>query len=409
MRSYRPPAKFNPHPFAYHEEIEIPIRSLTNQGVGVGTWNDWVVFVPFSLPNEMVRARIYRNHANYSEADLMEVLVPSPERVSPVCPLFTECGGCQYQHASYSLQLQWKRQQVEELLNKMLHLQFPVSPVLPSPKPFHYRSKITPHFDKPKPPEKPAIGFLRHGRRNQIVDIPQCPLATEEINARLPEVRQKVFQKLDQYRSGSTLLFRQSSDGNVETDPKATVRECVNGISFQFPAGAFFQNNPFILPSLVDFVAEQAAVPGIRYLVDTYCGSGLFSLCCAHHFEQVFGIEISEAAILAAQANAEANQISNCHFIANDASTIFEGLNISSHETAVIIDPPRKGCDENFLNQLFSFRPARVIYISCNPATQIRDLDSMLKSGYSISQIQPFDLFPQTKHLECVVVLQASN
>lgn len=144
---------FNSHPFAYHQEIELEISTLTNLGSGLGrvalaaeTAPSWVVMVPFTLPGERVRARVYRNHKNFSEADLVEVLSPSPHRVNAPCPVFGRCGGCQYQHLAYTEQLAWKQRQVAELLEHMAGLVFPVAPVVGSPQEWQYRSKITPHF-----------------------------------------------------------------------------------------------------------------------------------------------------------------------------------------------------------------------------------------------------------------------
>jgi 23S rRNA (uracil1939-C5)-methyltransferase/tRNA (uracil-5-)-methyltransferase len=155
--------KFNDQPFPYHHELELEIATLTNLGVGLGRVQvgegKWVVMVPFTLPGEKVRVRIYRNHKNFSEADLLEVLTPSPHRVDPQCPLFGRCGGCQYQHLAYAEQLKWKRQQVEELLKYMANVEFPVAPVIPSPREFGYRSKLTPHFHvgRANPPDEPRL------------------------------------------------------------------------------------------------------------------------------------------------------------------------------------------------------------------------------------------------------------
>jgi len=170
--------KFNDQPFPYHHELELEISTLTNLGVGLGRVplesdqpsavsdqpdqrpTGWVVMVPFTLPGERVKVRVYRNHKNFSEADLIEVLKPSPHRVSANCPLFGSCGGCQYQHLAYPEQLKWKRQQVEELLKYMANVEFPVSPVIGSPREYGYRSKLTPHFHAPRsfggPGSRPA-------------------------------------------------------------------------------------------------------------------------------------------------------------------------------------------------------------------------------------------------------------
>ncbi len=409
--------KFNDQPFAYHAEIELEIATLTNLGSGLGrvalpgeTEARWVVMVPFTLPSERVRARVFRNHKNFSEADLVTVLTPSPNRVTPTCPLFARCGGCQYQHLAYAEQLAWKQRQVAELLQHMAGIEFPVSPVVASPREFGYRSKITPHFNPPRDPAvAPPIGFLRQGTRFDIVDVPRCPIATDAINEKLPEVRARVHARAaaGEYERSATLLLRDAG-GAVTTDYDAVVTETVGTLKLHFLARDFFQNNPFILPAFTGYVRAQAAASGARFLVDAYCGSGLFTLTAASAFERVAGVEISESSVRFARENAAANQIANATFLAADAAQIFTGLDPAfvAADTAVVIDPPRKGCDESFLQQLFAFGPRIVVYVSCDPATQMRDLRHFLAAGYKLTAAQPFDLFPQTRHLECVLTLR---
>jgi 23S rRNA (uracil1939-C5)-methyltransferase/tRNA (uracil-5-)-methyltransferase len=407
--------KFNDQPFPYRTEIELEISTLTNLGVGLGRVQvgegKWVVMVPFTLPGEKVRARVYRNHKNYSEADLLAVLTPSPHRIEPPCPLFGRCGGCQYQHLAYAEQLKWKRQQVEELLKYMAGVEFAVNPVIGSPQEFGYRSKITPHFQawsKSRAVGEPAaIGFLKQGSRFEIVDVPQCPIATPEINAKLTEVRAKTQARIaaGEYKRDATLLLRHAQEG-VITDYDAVIHEQVGGLKLHFLARDFFQNNPFILEKFTGYVREQAAGSGAKFLVDAYCGSGLFALSCAPAFERVSGVELSATSVKFATENAAANGIGNAVFRAADAAQIFAGLDFPPADTAVVIDPPRKGCDEAFLQQLFAFGPRAVVYVSCDPATQMRDLKGFLAAGYKLTAVQPFDLFPQTRHLECVITLR---
>ncbi|GAB5558840.1 MAG: 23S rRNA (uracil(1939)-C(5))-methyltransferase RlmD [Synoicihabitans sp.] len=463
-------------PFPYHTEIELEISTLTNRGVGLGrvalestrkpedgnpagskpdsqpenvtldtreldtstqapAAGAWVVMVPFALPGERVRARVFRNQKNFSEADLLEVLQASPDRVTPRCPVFGQCGGCQYQHFDYNAQLAWKRQQVAELLEHMAGLSHPVNPVIGSPAQFGYRSKITPHFHPTarksvvtgvadqdaatgssasatpaSVSERYPIGFLKQGTRSTLVDVPECLIATDAINAKLTEVRADVHAKLsrDEFKKGATLLLRDAS-GEVTTDYDTVVTETVGDLTLQFLARDFFQNNPFILPAFTSYARERAAKNDARFLVDAYCGSGLFALTAAPSFEAVRGIEISESSVAFANANAKRNGINNASFTAGDASAIFSGLEFPADETVVLIDPPRKGCDEVFLNQLFDYAPKAVVYVSCDPATQMRDLVHFNESGYQITDVQPFDLFPQTRHLECVVTLQKTE
>ena len=400
----RPPKKFVPVPFEYHQEIELTIDSLTNLGSGIGRVDGWVVFVPFSLPGETVKARVYRNDKNCSHADLLAVLVPSPDRVEPRCPLFGECGGCQYQHLDYPKQLEWKTRQVGELMKHMAGIEFPVNPCLTTEQTWHYRSKITPHFDGPRDGAIGPIGFLANGQRFKLVDVPQCLIAMNEINAGLPEMRVGIRAKAHTFKRGSTVLMR-ATGGRVETDFKATASERVGDLTFQFLAGDFFQNNPFILPDFTAHVARQAASGGARFLVDAYCGSGLFALTLARHFEKVAGVEVSETSCEWARKNAASNQIANATFLTAPVEHIFDEINFPAAETAVVIDPPRRGCTPEFIAQLIAFGPARVVYVSCDPATQVRDLKLLGAGGYRLEDVQPFDLFPHTRHLECVMTL----
>jgi tRNA/tmRNA/rRNA uracil-C5-methylase (TrmA/RlmC/RlmD family) len=447
--------KFNDRPFAYHQEIELEITTLTNRGLGLGrvTLEDqgWVVMVPFTLPGERVRARVFRNHKNYSEADPVEVLSASPHRIPAPCPLFGRCGGCQYQHLAYPEQLAWKGRQVAELLEHLAGLSFPVDPVVGSPREFGYRSKITPHFDARRGNQKEGvgsenlipqvqdqvfrnltpsfasaaevkfsdltpsfpIGFLRQGTRNDIVDVPRCEIATAGINERLAGLRTEVRARAaaGEFPRGATLLLREAG-GSVATDYDTVITEEIGmpgraggPLRLRFLARDFFQNNPFILPEFVAHVGSEASASGARFLVDAYCGSGLFALGAAPAFERVAGVEISATSVAFARENAAANGVSNAVFLAGDAAAIFAGLDFPGADTAVIVDPPRKGCDEAFLRQLFAFRPRAVVYVSCDPATQMRDLRHFVGAGYRLTRVRPFDLFPQTRHLECVMTL----
>lgn len=421
-----PGRRFRPFPFAYHQELELEIETLTNQGQGLARVTlspaqaavngkvteeentaptRWVVMVPFALPGERVRARIFRNQKNYSEADLVEVLRPAPERVEPVCPVFGQCGGCQYQHLAYPAQLQWKRRQVAELLQHMAGLELPVNEVIGSPRAYGYRSKITPHFQKPRHSEVGEIGFLRQGTRAQMVDVPRCAIATPALNEALTAVRAEVQAHPNRYRHGATLLLREDAEGRVITNPRAPMISAAGPLRLEHLAGDFFQNNPFLLPAFVDYIINEAAAGGARFLVDAYGGCGLFGIAGAKRFEKVAGVEISATAVDRANLNAERNGASNVSYMAASAEAIFAGITFPPEETVVIIDPPRAGCSEAFLQQLLTWRPRRVVYVSCNPATQMRDLKHFAAAHYQPVQVQPFDLFPQTKHLECVITL----
>lgn len=275
------------------------------------------------------------------------------------------------------------------------------------------------------------IGFKQKASR-QLVDVPYCHIATPAINKALEQVRNDVRATareggLKKPKKGATLLLR-DADGVVETNHTKYVDTVVKGLTFRFQAGNFFQNNPYMLPRMVDLVVEAATQPSaagakMTHLIDCYCGSGLFALGCSANFEVCVGIEVNAKAIEEAKANAILNGIKNCDFVSASSEDIFKSKDpvkvgddngdgaepllvkdFPRDNTVVVVDPPRKGCSQEFLQQLEIYRPARVVYMSCDPATQARDAAFIVSHGYSIVSIQPFDLFPQTRHIECLAV-----
>ena len=391
-------------PLPPRRTVELEILSLDPQGRGQAQIDGLDVRVPFTLPGERVRATLWRSHPEPGDADLVEVLRPSPDRIAPRCELFGLCGGCQLQHLAYDHQLGWKTSVVRDLVTARA-LPIAVSPCLGSPREFGYRSKITPHHDHPRADRPLAIGFLKVARRHEVVDVVNCPLGTDGINARLPSFRAEIAAAATKRKKGASFLIREATSG-VTTDPDARVTETVAGLTLEFFAREFFQNNPFLLPRLVEFVVGAAAATGARVLVDTYSGSGLFALAAATRFAEVIGVEVSAGAIVAARENATRNHLDNVRFVAADSARIFAELAFPGDAAAVIIDPPRKGCDDAFLVQLTAFGPRAIVYVSCNPETLVRDLARLLFAGYRVTALQPFDMFPQTRHVEAVAVLE---
>ena len=399
----RRPKDFRSHPFAYHEEISLLITSLSIEGYGLGRINGWLVRVPGALPGELVRARIWRNGPDHSDADLDDVLQASAGRVEPHCPLFGKCGGCQYQHFHYGGQLAWKSRQVGELLEQIRGICVAVEPTHPSPRQYRYRSKITPHYQRPRENRGFPIGFQCAGS-GRLIDVPTCPIATEAINDRLPVLREQIRAKGQSLKRGGTLLLREAREG-VVSDPNAEVWERVGRYSFRFRAGGFFQNNPSILPAFVDYVVRVSCAEEIRDLIDIYCGVGLFSISANSCFRRVTGIEVSSSSVGWARANAADNGVDNCRFLEGEAESLLPQVNCNPAETVVIVDPPRKGCHPDLIGQLAEIQPVRVVYVSCAPATQVRDLKLLVQAGYELAEVKPFDLFPQTRHIECVATL----
>ncbi|KAG8721694.1 tRNA(m5U54)methyltransferase [Ceratobasidium sp. 394] len=465
-------------PLSFGLELELTVSEITSTGdslsVHVTPQGPWAVVVPFALTGEKIRTRIYRSSRLHSFGDLVEVLEPNNKlRDNSLirCKYFGKCAGCQHQMISYETQLLMKKEIVRKAFQNFsgLTTEYVPAPLdtMPSPRQFNYRTKITPHFDAPpsnrvrrggkaKVAAKDAdtnwelrIGFNQMGRRS-VLDIEECPIATPVLNAALGPVREQVHSNIQTYKRGATLLLRDSleprtvlggGEGTAETyianhsdddgtrhvcitDSKSVVHEQVGDFEFTFPAGQFFQNNNSVLKPLAEYVRDAILRPtqsggaeAPTHLVDTYCGSGLFSITLSPHFDVIAGIEISADSIAFAQRNAELNNIptSKCTFRAGTASSIFASVGeFPPDRTAVVIDPPRKGCDEPFIQQLVAFRPATLVYVSCNVHTQARDVGSILQKTkeaevgrrYQIESIRGFDLFPQTAHVESVAILR---
>jgi 23S rRNA (uracil1939-C5)-methyltransferase/tRNA (uracil-5-)-methyltransferase len=269
------------------------------------------------------------------------------------------------------------------------------------------------------------IGFNRLDTITQeVVDVPHCAIAMDVINHALPEQRARARAKMErkEYKADAQLLLRAHASApdqvgdTLADDAKQTINEYVHGRRYQFLAQDFWQNNPFILPALVEHVLAEAKRHHATNLVDTYCGSGLFAIAAAASFDRVWGVEVSSTMADAASHNAQLNNITNASFLKATSDRIFRHLEngVDPQATTVVIDPPRKGCSPEFLLQLLRFKPKTVVYVSCHPASQARDLALLVQGqsamgeeegAYKVDRCTPFDLFPQTKHCECVVTL----
>ncbi|KAM0749152.1 S-adenosyl-L-methionine-dependent methyltransferase [Meredithblackwellia eburnea MCA 4105] len=407
-----------------------------------------------------------------SDEQLKETQSKFGERVR--CKYFGTCSGCQYQPLSYTTQLTLKQTVVRKAFANFSGLpptQIPeIGPTLASPLQYGYRTKLTPHFQTPpagfgkgkgkegegneeeKREWEVTIGFEEKGRK-RIVDIEECVIATKIINEKMKEERVKVKANISQFKRGATLLLRDSlpprpssfvlpapgepftpEDHICITDHHATVREQVAGCEFEQMAGSFFQNNNSILGDLLDWVREAlkggpqppSVEDGVdkpkRYLIDAYCGSGLFAVSLADQFDVVEGVEIDKASVKWAKKNAEFNQRpgrGEVGFRDGKAEAIFGTIDFPSDQTTILIDPPRKGCDELFLQQLLAFNPATVVYVSCNVHTQARDIGWLIKAseakieaegkgkkGFWIESVRAADLFANTHHAEGVAILR---
>ena len=347
----------------------------------------------------------------------------------------------------------------------------PIEDTFGSPLQYGYRTKLTPHFDGPGRKdnrnsakaytEVPPIGFSLKGR-NKVMDIESCPIGTDIIQLGLTQERERVARDIATFKNGATILLRETTqripngskpgtDGNLQqnaqspvpssvitpqnpldkpvirtefpsytesktytADMKGTSVEYIDDWKFTNQAGAFFQNNNSILSPFTAYIRDRAirnepSSPPVKYLLDAYCGSGLFAITLSSLFLSTLGIDIAPASIVSARANALANNVTNAGFIEADASALFLDVPFPAEQTLVVIDPPRKGASEDFLEQLMRFGPKRVVYVSCNVHTQARDVGVLVRGNeewrYRIERVRGFDFFPQTGHVEGVAFL----
>jgi tRNA (uracil-5-)-methyltransferase len=465
-----------PAPFT---EIDVNVVhiSSTGDGLALSSSSNQIYVVPFAVPGDTVRVKVIKHfeEEHHSVADFLHVIEPSPLRDDNRirCKYFAKCSGCQFQMLDYPTQLKHKRTIVERAYKNFSQLSSDDIPIIGdtigSPLQYGYRTKLTPHFDGPPGyrsrtnkkngvkmafEETPDIGFMQKGQRKTL-DIEDCPIGTDAVRMGMKRERLRVAADLEKYQRGATLLLRESTErtSNADdeegkgveqlpntiktefdtysetksciTDNNATSIEYIDSFIFTNPAGAFFQNNNSILPIFTQYIRDHILPPTgldvanqpsqVKYLIDAYCGSGLFTITLSSLFASSTGIDISGASIEYARKNATHNNISpsRASFIAADAPELFKSITYPPDETVVVIDPPRKGCDDSFLNQLLKFAPKRVVYVSCNVHTQARDVGVLVKGrggvAYKIESLTGFDFFPQTSHVEGVAVLSRVN
>lgn len=346
--------------------VELEIDDVAFGGKGVGRCDGKAVFVPFTIEGERVSAEIVREKKQFAEAELAQVLAPSPHRTTPKCPYFGRCGGCSYQHISYTHQLELKRRQVEQVLRRIGRITLPIHPTVPSPNEYAYRNRITVHA------EAGVLGYYRRDA-HQLIDVERCPIAAPDVNTALAELR-----------------ARRPRDGHYTLRSHSRPR-------------VFEQTNDEVAEALVRLV--ETLLPGNhQLLIDAYCGAGFFSKRLLAKFPRVIGIEWDRYAIAAAQENATAAE----HYIAGDV-----GIEIARQlktadlkSTSVIVDPPATGLSTETLAALLGAPVQTLIYVSCNPATLARDL-AQLQQRFTIESVTPLDMFPQTAEIECVAHLSA--
>ena len=454
----------------------VEITAVAAEGNSLARVDDLVVFIPYGAPGDIADVKIDRKKHRYAEGHIERLVTPSPIRVEPRCEHFGVCGGCRWQHLPYENQLQYKQQQVQDVLERIAKVPFPpITPIIGSDNIWEYRNKMEYTFsDKmwltfdqmrsgAEFPDRRAAGFHIPGAFDKVLDINRCHLQDDLGNRlrlfvkQLGKDRGYSFYNLRENAGFlRTLMIRIASTGEVmavmsvgEDDParinelmgaierefpqitslhyvvntkvndtiadldiklwsgREYIEEEMEGLRFRIGPKSFYQTNSRQAHKLYSVARDFAGLKGNELVYDLYTGTGTIALFLARGVRHVVGIEYVPEAIEDAKVNARANGLENTEFYAGDMKNVLTDEFVAAHgrPDVMIVDPPRAGMHEDVVNVILNAEPDRIVYVSCNPATQARDL-ALLNTKYDITAVQPVDMFPHTQHVENVVALK---
>ena len=452
-------------PLQKNQILTLRIERLSSDGSGVAHSADGeAVFVPGTAPGDEARVRIVKDCGRYAFGILDELLTPSPDRIPVDCPVAGPCGGCSLRHLDYAAELRAKQESVLDAFRRIGGLEVPVLDILPSPEVDRYRNKV----QFPVGVDKngvPCIGFYA-GRTHRIVPCPDCKLQPGVLNeignalcaffaqqgirpydeqsgkglvrhiflrrgahsgqimvclvctrAKLPHAEQLCTALREQFPAISTILLNVNakntnvilgSENHILYGP-GYIEDTLCGVPVRLGPLSFYQVNTLAAERLYGVAAQYAQLTPDDTLLDLYCGMGTIGLSMADQCRELIGVEIVPEAIESAKANAarmgEAVAAKSRFFCADAGQAATQLAAEGLHPDIVMLDPPRKGCDEATLSAVVRMAPRRVVYVSCNPATAARDAAWLEQNGYHAEKVQPVDLFPRTKHCECVIAL----
>lgn len=444
------------------DRLNVYVEDLTHDGSGVAKVEGYPLFIPGALPEEEVEIEVTKTMKRYGFAKLLQVKKPSVDRVDPPCHVFPECGGCQLQHLSYEGQLLRKQKTVRDVMDRIAKLpDVPVHPVKGMTDPWRYRNKSQIPFGQQN--GEVVSGFFR-SRTHHIVDTDVCIIQTEEADELMTKLKHemdalgvKPYDEITHSGMLRHLILRKGwATGeimvvlvtrNKKFPQKEAVIELIKSVipnvtsimqnvnmkktnvifgeetillygkpfivdkiddlEFEISARSFYQINSEQTNVLYKQALDYAGLTGEESVIDAYCGIGTISLFLAREAKEVYGVEIVPQAIEDAKRNAALNNIHNAYFEAGPSEVVIPNwYREGKRFDVLVVDPPRKGCDEKLLNTILEYKPKRIVYVSCNPATLARDLRYLEDGGYRTKEVQPVDMFPQGSHVECVALLQ---
>lgn len=442
---------------AINQVIKLSIHNIGHNGEGVGSYEGYTVFVDGALPGEIIEARLFQRQKKYGRAQLITILEPSLDRIKPPCPLFGQCGGCQIMHLAYPKQLEMKQQRIVDALQRIAKINdVEVNVCIASPGQLEYRNKI--QLPVRQGPEGIEIGLYARSSHD-LIEVDHCRIhcpqgedvykivrkiiKNSNITAYDPKTGlgelRHVLIRSAVYTNEVLIILVTNGDGSknllemakkIMTDCQGAqgvvqnintkhdnvilgskykilegmpyIKEKLCGLLFKLSPASFFQINPLQAESLYKKALELAEVKGHETVLDAYCGVGTLSLIFSKYAKEVIGVECAAEAIEDAKENSRLNSIENVTFVCANAEEYIKTLKSID---VVLLNPPRQGCDLAFLESFSRLLPKKVIYISCDPATLARDLAILYAYGYKVEGAQPYDMFPQTAHVECVVKL----
>jgi 23S rRNA (uracil-5-)-methyltransferase RumA len=455
----------NAHVLKTGQIVELPIRRLGINGEGIGYYQKQVVFVDNAIPGEVVIARICEVNKNFSKANLVRIKKKSAYRTEPKCPIYSTCGGCQLQHIHYRFQRRLKRELVEESFKKYTSLNsIPIEPIVSMEKPWNYRNKA--QLPLKQIGKKVAMGMfsakshrlvqiddclIQHPLVNQVLHkvrkmieylkipiynerrhhgvlrhlVARISFATEEIQlvlvtltpsfAQEKELIKLVTSQIPQVKSiilnhnpsKTSLVFGEQSR---LLWGKEKLTEKLGNLTYSLSPRAFFQLNPIQTVHLYNTIKQLAQLTGKETVIDAYCGVGSIGLWLADSAAQVIGMDTIPEAIKDAEENARINGYHHTKYYVGKAELLLpKWLRQGLKPDVIILDPPRTGLEHSLIEMLLQIRIPRIVYVSCNPSTLAKDCSQLIKNGYQIKKVIPFDMFPQTSHIECVTLLEKSG
>ena len=415
-------------------KVRCEVTGITHKGEGVGRMNGQAVFIPYAIPGETAEVEIRERKKNYLRARLVDVMSASPDRIEAACPYYYRCGGCSYQHMNYSRQLELKRQVVQDNLARIGGLEVEVEPVVGMSDPWCYRNKVEWHVAKKDHsyqmgyhiPDShkliaidscllisPAVEALSRHLREHLDDLglpEQCRITVRQssANGELMVVMEgtvtgkAVVQHLAGY-SGLSSIYCVDRGRIIHKHGRPSLAERLAGIDYEISPLAFFQVNHQQAEMLVDVVQQFAQLGPADTVLEGYCGIGSITLPLARGAGRIIGVESYLGAVQDARDNARRNKITNCEIFAGACEKVIPAM--KDRFDVVVLDPPRAGCKKEVIEAVIKTAQQRIIYVSCNPGTLARDLKIFCQNGYAVKKVQPIDMFPQTYHVETVVLM----